>query len=118
VKEVLPDPPAPVDMEATLEELLIQLKECKKTLTIEEVREELTICREMEYEAELLELATIWTGYYNQWDVDYEMTFEELFIGDSTVVIGQGTDGLGDFHLEGTRSDSYVVFDKYYSQHP
>jgi len=112
----LPTPPAPVSLELTMEELLVELRECKKTLTIEEIRKELATCRELEYEQELLELASTWTGYYNQYDVDQEMTFEELFIGDTPKVIGEGDDVVEHFKLEGTRDGDEVVFKKRYPE--
>merc|ERR1740115_492549 len=45
------------------------------------------------------------------------MTFEHLFIGDTPVVIGKGTD-IDDIELEGTREGSTVIFDKFYYAFP
>jgi hypothetical protein len=112
--EVLPELPEEVPIDETLDELLEDLMECKKTMTIEEVRAELEACRLYEYESQLLVLASKWVGYYQQHGENHEMEFEELFIGETPMVIGQGTDGVDDFTLDGTRDGDDVVFEKVY----
>jgi len=111
---VLPAEPEPVSETDDFDDLLEELMECKKVMTIEEIRHELEVCRQRTYEAELITLASKWEGYYAQWDENHDMVFETLFIGDTAAVVGEGTDGVGAFKLEGTRTGDDVVFEKRY----
>ena len=83
-----------------------------------EVREKLEECLEDKYEKELEKWATEWSGHYVQLGQHVDMTFHELFIGDSEKVVGQGVDNAGgSFSLLGERDDDYVHFEKRYADH-
>jgi hypothetical protein len=97
----------------TILQLISSLFVCLGT-TKEEIRGFANDCITGEYEAELILWSAEWDGYFKMDGKKYDMTFEELFIGDSETVIGSGHDTVGVFELHGTREGDFVEFFKMY----
>ena len=56
----------------------------------------------------------VWTGYFIQFEKQYDMAFEFLSITDF-VVAGAGTDDIGEFTLLGQNDENQISFKKEYS---